>query len=271
MKNSTISKNFLILCILLVCGHSFEVLAQKPSNINKFRFPKTTWTESLVSDNVTNFNAAPGSYEFSVEPGYSNLHGTWASEIGWDVATTLSPRLGLSTGFSTSGLHTVENRMQARQTNVELAIQYLFAGKYNKMWVASLKAKPPTWFSETPDLARGWVLEPSLLFAKEWMKHFSTRLRFSPGIEWNSTLFEPFGNMHIAAFWQGKYFGIGNEAGIYSGRNTQQLYVAPQVHFSARKIALSIGYQFSEEINDRWDRSNQRVILRMSYLWSRGY
>jgi hypothetical protein len=225
------------------------------------------WSEPLFEDNIADFEAQPGSYEFSLNPGAYRSEDNWLPDIGWEAEVTVTHRLGFEMGFYSSWGRQNGEAVLAEATQVAFCFQYMLAASKRTAWATGAEFYSPGWSKYALNNNSGWQFRPYLIYGQRRKGGFNSQWRFSPGVVIASDGLQGSAAFQNASFLEKEWFSIGMELGASVDGSTALLFGAPQMGVSLGDFSLWVGWRQPW----RFDKTKTEGLLlfSVSYFWEK--
>ncbi len=227
------------------------------------------WTEPLFEDNVADFDASPGSFEFSTSYGMYPRQDGWTPDLGWEVEAVFNEKIGIETGFYSTWKRLDGESVQSIATRMAFAFQYTLSASNSEAWATGMDLLSPGWSSYGQRQSLGWGLKPNLIYGRKWQGGFDSQWRLTPQLEFFADGLGVSGTAQGAFFWQNDWLLTGIEFGGGMDGDSLFLFAAPQAGASVGDFSVWAGWwqptYFATEASEGY------LNLSICYNWERGF
>ncbi len=258
-------RQYLLKYLLLISLFCFAKVQPLFSQTGKNSYQ--SWSEPLFDDNVADFKANPGSYEFSLNIGATPKGTGWMPNVGWEAEVVATRRLGFEMGFYSSLSNPNKETLQAEATQVAFCFQYNLTESKRNAWATGAEFYSPGWSRFNANENAGWSFRPFIIYGERQRGGFNSQWKLSPNIEFEedglqSTLF-----FQNASFLEKDGFSIGMELGSAFNDHEQLLFAAPQAGVYLGNYSLFAGWWqpfYFNETDADWF-----LLFSLSYTWEK--
>jgi hypothetical protein len=202
------------------------------------------WAEPLFEGNARDFYATPGNLEFNLVPGYRFGKNKSLAEMGWEVEVSLTRKLGLETGFYSTGLQFGNEQPNANSAFMKLDLQYILNGNDKQIWATGFQLRPPAWSPSDDREALAWLTEPYLLLAYEIKDGINGQFRSGVESAWANGSIVWNAKFQGSLFCQDDLFTAGLESGLLLGTEQKACFFAPQFGINLEPVYVAVGANF---------------------------
>lgn len=219
--------------MVFTCAMSQVIMAQKSTF--------ATWSEPLFNDNVAEFDAKLGRIEFSPNFSINPSKYGWTHEIGWDVETLLTKKLGIQTGFYSTWVAKADKTVQEVTNQLTVGFQYTLCNCGKEAWSVGLDLLSPDGAGHGLRQTMGWGFQPNFIYGRRWQGGFDSQWRLTPSFEYFDNNWQLGGIAQSAFFWQNDWLSVGIELG--GGKTTVPLvFAAPQIGGYMGAFSIWLGW-----------------------------
>jgi hypothetical protein len=225
------------------------------------------WSEPLFDDNVADFEASPGCFEFSLNAGATPEALGWTPDLGWEAEVSATNRLGFEMGFySTFSSSDKLHKTEAIATRTAISFQYTLHSSFQNAWATGADFYSPGWSRYYHDESPGWGVRPFLIYGKRKRGGFNSQWRISPGVELGADGLQWNLAFQNSIFWEKDHFCVGWETGAAID-GAPLAFGAPQVGIYFSNYSLFAGWwqswYFNKNTGAGW------LLLSLAYNWEK--